>query len=185
MTKKKKYLDACQSCLDFDTPIETYIQLREHILSETAHQVQSKNLGYEEYCIELAVAIKKTIRGSGMSKEHVVDAVNDYFGWPRNDGRKSLSIHMLNNYLCKPTEYTIPTPIIHAVQRICKSLEPIMAMAEIEDGRFITREELNTFTLGKIESLLTEVQNLKKTFRSKNRRKMEKQTILNAMEEHT
>ena len=69
-----------------------------------------------EACIEIAVAVKQAIRASGLSREQVVDEINTYFGRTEEGAkaneptcRRPLSIHMLNNYLSKPTEYPIPT----------------------------------------------------------------------------
>jgi hypothetical protein len=166
MAKKRKLLDTVQTALDFDQPIEAYTQLREQLSKAPPAPIEAKEFRYEEYCIEIAVAVKKAIRASGMSREQLVDEVNDFYGWPKNDGRKSLTIHMLNNHLCKPTEYPMPTSLIHAVNRVTGSLEPLAAMAEMEGARIITGDEVRKLALGKIDDAIQEMQKLKRSFRS-------------------
>jgi hypothetical protein len=59
MTKQRKSLDASQSALDFDQPIEAYTQLRDQLVKAAPAPSEAKEFRYEEYCIEIAVAIKK------------------------------------------------------------------------------------------------------------------------------
>jgi hypothetical protein len=166
MKKQRKSLDACQSALDFDQPIEAYTLLRDQLVKAAPAPIEAKEFRYEEYCIEIAVSIKKAIRASGLSREQIVDEVNDFYGWPKNDGRKSLTIHMLNNHLCKPTEYPVPMFLIHAVHRITGSLEPLATMAEMEGARIITGDEVRKLALGKIDDAIQEMQKLKRSFRT-------------------
>ena len=170
MTKRRKYLDTCQAALDFDQPIEAYAQLREQLIKAAPAPIEAKENRYEEYCIEIAVAVKKAIRASGMSREQIVDKVNAFYGWPKWDGRKSLTIHMLNNHLCKPTEYPIPLSLIHAVNRITGSLELLATMAEMEGARIITGDEVRKLALGKIDDAIQEMQKLKRSFRTQQER---------------
>jgi len=169
MSKKRKKIDTRQSLLDFDQPIEVYTRLREELLRDNPPRPTSPEYRYEEYCIEIAVSVKKAIRDSGLSREQVCDAVNDYFGWPKNDKRKSLSIHMLNNHICKPVEYPPTAALLHAIQRVTSSIEPLKAQAEMEGAQIITGDELRKLTLGKIDDALTELQKLKRTFRTHNK----------------
>ena len=165
MSKKPKRLDTRQIDLDFDQPIEAYTRLREKILQETPPRQDSPEYRYDEYCIEMAVAVKKAIRTSGLSREQICDAVNDYFGWPKNDKRKSLSIHMLNNHICKPTEYPLTAALLHAIQRVTGSIEPLKAQAEMEGAQIITGDEVRKLTLGKIDDALADLQRLKRSLR--------------------
>ena len=166
MTKQRKSLDVGQAALDFDQPIEAYTQLREQLVKSIPAPIAPSEFRYEEYCIEIAVAIKKAIRASGMSREQITDEINDFYGWPKNDGRKSLTIHMLNNHLCKPTEYPIPMSLIHAIHRVTGSLEPLATMAEMEGARIITGDEVRKLALGKIDDAIQEMQKLKRSFRT-------------------
>lgn len=172
MTKRRNNLDSSQAALDFDHPIEAYAQLRDQLVKEPPEPVESPECRYEEFCAEVAVAVKKAIRSSGMSREQVVDGVNDFYGWPKNDGRKAMTIHMLNNHLCKPTEYPMPSPLIHAVHRVCSSLEPLTVMAEMEGAQIITGDEVRKLALGKIDDAIQEMQRLKRAFRFRNVRSL-------------
>ena len=129
MSKKREFLDNYQTSLDFDQPIEAYARLRDKLLREDFSPVHHPDTNYEDGCIEIAVTIKRAIRQKGLSREAVVDAVNDYFGWPRDDKRKGLSIHIFNHYLSKPVEYPIPAVYLPAIQRITGSLEPVGVLA--------------------------------------------------------
>lgn len=173
MTKRKKCLDNIQqSFLDFDSTIEVYQTIREELL-KIAHPPltpPSPHL-YEEYCNEIAVAVNKAIRESGLSREIVVDRVNEFFGWPADgDGRQRLTINMLNNYLCRPSEYNMPIPYLHAIQRITESLHPLRAQADMEGVRIITKEEENELALGKIEAAMMDFQKAKRELRGRVRR---------------
>lgn len=166
MTKLRKKLDTRQGAFDFDQPIEAYTQLRDQLIKAAPAPIEANEFRYEEYCMEIAVAAKRAIAASGMKRERVVDKINDFFGWPKNDGRKSLTIHMLNNHLCKPTEYPIPTPLIHAISRVTGSKEPLATMAEMEGGQFIAGDEVRKLALGKIDDAIQEMQKLKRSFRT-------------------
>ena len=172
MTKRRKFSDRDQSAFDFEQPIETYARLREALISDPPPPPQSetKEHRWEEYCLEVAVASKRAIRDSGLSRPHFVDAINRFFGWPlegEGSGRdKRMTLAMLNNHLCKPAAYPFDAPIIHAICRISGSLEPLAAMAGAEGCQLLTREEARLLALGKIDNALTELQRLKKTFRA-------------------
>ena len=77
MTKQRKSLDACQSALDFDQPIEAYTQLRDQLVKAVPAPIEAKEFRYEEYCMEIAVAAKRAITASGLKRERIVDKIND------------------------------------------------------------------------------------------------------------
>lgn len=178
MSKRRKKIDPNQSELDFDSPINEYRKLRENILSGSrANAVQAEN--YDEACIEIAAAIKRMLRESGMSREEVVDAINEYFGWSpppapsRVGGEKTkakpLSIHMFNHYLSKPAEYPMPTVYVFAIHHITRSLEVARLLAEAEEGRVVSKGEVRELALGKLDNAIQEMQRLKKEFRGMKR----------------
>jgi hypothetical protein len=169
MTKRRKILDELQECFDFDSPVEAYTALREELTAAPKPPAPPPDaFGYEECCNEIAVAVKKAIRSSGLSREQVVDKVNVFFRWnPEADGRERLTIHMLNNYLCRPAAYNMPLPYLYAIQRITGSLEPLRALAEMEGVKVITREEEAELTLGKIEAALMDIQRAKRALRGR------------------
>ena len=164
MSKRQKRIDPSQLSFSFDEQIEAYTNLKTELLSTTPKP--TKNIEtYEEACIELAAALKRSLR-TQMSREELVDAINEYFGWRRSDG-KQCSIHMLNHYLSKPTEYPIPAFYIFAIQRITGSLEPTKVLAEAEEAKVISKDEVRAWALGKLDESIIEMQRLKKELRLK------------------
>ncbi|MEN6420957.1 MAG: hypothetical protein ABFD76_03345 [Smithella sp.] len=165
MTKSKKRLDSNpdQTIIDFDTPLAAYSRMREELLLTPAQIYQVET--YEEACIELAAAIKRTIRDFGKSRDIIVDAINAYFGWDTRDKRKCLTLTTFNNYLSKPVQYPIPAIYIVAIQHICHSLEPTRYFADLEGGKVITGDEVRKLALGKLDDAMSEMRRLKKEFR--------------------
>jgi hypothetical protein len=169
MTKRGKFLDDLQECLDFESPLEAYRQLRDELVREISPSDPPPDAVRDGGCCN-AVAVKKAIRESGLSRDHVVDKVNEFFGWPpAGDGRERLTIHMLNNYLCRPDTYNMPIPYLHAIIRVTGSLEPLKALADMEGVKIITDGESKLLALGKIEAGLMEFQRLKKHIRGGSR----------------
>jgi len=165
MSKHKKRIESRQLVLEFDRKIDRYVELKQEILSGGEGQ-QKRIESYEEICVEIAAAVKRAIRQSGLSREQAVDRINEFFGWDGKGG-KSLSIHMLNHYLSKPAQYPMPSFCIWAIQRITQSLEPVRAFAEAEGARVISGDEVRQMTLGKLDETIVEMQRLKKELRSK------------------
>ncbi len=165
MAKCRKFIDTLQESLDFESPIEAYVKLREALVSAAPPAHDNHPSNYEECCNEIAVAVKKAIRHSNLSREQVVDAVNEFFLWPKDgDGRERLTIHMLNNYLCRPDSYNMPIPYLHAIQRVTGSLEPLITLAELEGALVVSGDEIRKLSLGKSDDAIMELQRLKKTF---------------------
>jgi hypothetical protein len=163
MTKNGKRIDTEQSVFDFDAPIEAYSKLREDLLTSPA--VVTTVETYEEGCIEIAASVKRMIRDSGKSREEMVDAINQYFGWNGADKRKCLTITTFNNWLSKPVEYPIQAIYITAIQHICKSMETTRYFAELEGGKIITGDEVRKLALGKLDDAIAEMRRLKREFR--------------------
>jgi hypothetical protein len=163
MTKSLKRLETNQASFDFDTPIEAYSRLRDELLQTPA--ACSTIETYDEGCIELAAALKRTIRETGKSRDDIVDAINAYFGWPTDDKRKCLTLATFNNYLSKPIEYPIPAIYIVAIQHICRSLEPTRFFADLEGGKVISGDEVRKLALGKLDDAINEMRRLKREFR--------------------
>ncbi len=163
MSKKRIFFDSNQTVLDFDAAIGAYAKLRDDILEARPEPVSAIE-SYGEACVEIAAAIKRAIRQSGMSRESVLDGINAYFGW-NAESKKRLSIHMLNHYLSKPCDYDIPAAMLFAVLRVTGSLEPLKPLAEAEGGRVITGDEVRKLALGKIDDAIIEMQRLKKEIR--------------------
>lgn len=163
MSKRSGKIDARQLRFDFNQQIDLYRAMKSEILDTETESNDAYT--YEEACIQLAVAIKKMVRQSGLSRDQVVDAVNDYFGW---DGRssKKLTIHMFNHYLSKPIDYPIPAYYLFAIQHITESTEACELFAGAEDAQVISGDEVRQMTLGKIDENILELQKLKRELRN-------------------
>jgi len=161
MSKGRKRIEnPNQLKLDFEHTIETYQAVREEALDACQKPQTTKHIeNRDEACVEIAVACKRAIRQSGLSREQAVDAINEHFG------DKKLSIHMFNNYLSKPIRYPIPSFYIYAIQHVTDSLEPTQALAESMDARVISGAEVRQMNLGKLDETILEMQRLKKELR--------------------
>jgi hypothetical protein len=167
MSKRKKRIDPNQLSFIFDQKIEEYATLKDEIINTPSQSPQNQT--FEEACIEMAAAVKRAIRNTNLSREQMVDAINDYFGWPdapQAEG-KHLSLHILNHYLSKPAEYPIPAFYLFAIQRITESLEPARCLAEAEEAKVISKGEVRQWALGKLDETIVEMQRLKKELRVK------------------
>ena len=163
MSKRKKSLDTRQMSFDFDRSIDEYRDLKNEILTT---EPQKTNHTDQEACIEIAAALKRMQRQSGLSREQLVDLVNEYFGWNEKSSKR-LTIHMFNHYLSKPVQYPIPSYYIFAIQHVTGSLEICQAYAEAENAKVISRDEVRQMTLGKIDENIMELQRLKKELRGR------------------
>ncbi len=169
MSRRKKRIDPRQLSLDFDRKLlDEYRVLKEEILNHHEIPPAKSAQSWEEDCIEIAAACKRAIKESGLSREQVVESINEYYGWPpkpTEKNEKSLSIHMFNHYLSKPTEYPIPAYYMYAIHRITGSLEPCRSYADAEKARVISGEEVRELALGKIDENILELQRLRRELR--------------------
>ena len=163
MSKSKKRIDPNQLSFIFDQKIEEYATLKDEIVNTPSQSPQNQT--FEEACIEMAAAVKRAIRNTNLSREQMVDAINEYFGWTPD--AKNLSIHMFNHFLSKPAEYPIPAFYLFAIQRITESLEPARCLAEAEEAKVISKGEVRQWALGKLDETIVEMQRLKKELRLK------------------
>lgn len=155
----------------FEEKVDAYISAKQEILEVMdAEPRPSQPIENEfEACVEIAAAVKQAIRPTGMSREQLVDAINAYFGRSEEGAasdpptcRKPLTIHMLNNYLSKPTEYPIPSYYLYAIHHVTGSLAPADAIVAAEGAKVASGTELRQMTLGKLEESIAEMQRLKK-----------------------
>jgi hypothetical protein len=112
-----------------------------------------------------------------MSREQLVDGINDYFG--RSDAaaeaeqpacRKPLTIHMLNNYLSKPCEYPIPAYYLYAIHHVTGIIEPGATIVAAEGAQIATSAEIRLLQLGKLDETVSELQKLRKDLKKGGRR---------------
>ena len=169
-SKFEKAAEAGQLSI-FDA-IETYTATKREIIDRCQQPTEARAVSSEEEdCIEIAAAIKRSIRESGMSREQVCDAMNAY--WGRSEERhaqgqcpKPLSYEMFNHYLSKPQEYQIKAYFLFAIHRVTKSLEPARAIVAAEGAEVATKEEIVMLALGKLDKNISEMQQLKRQLKS-------------------
>lgn len=177
MTRKFSFLDPNQLPLDFAAQVDEYVEVKVD-LYEAAKELPTAHAENEmEACIEIAAAIKRTVRECGLSREQLVDGINAYFG--RSDEgaeadpptcRKPLTIHMLNNYLSKPCEYPIPAYYLYAIHAVTGIIEPGATIIAAAGGQVATAEEVRLLQLGKLEQTLDEMRRLRSELRGRARR---------------
>lgn len=175
----KKRVPDNQLPFDFDALVDEYIEVKTDLavaVREPARAPQHAESEMEA-CIEIAAAIKRTVRESGMSREQLVDGINAYFGRSEAGAekdppecRKPLTIHMLNNYLSKPCEYPIPAYYLYAIHHVTGIIEPGATIVAAAGGQVATAEEVRLLQLGKLEQTLDEMRRLRSELRGRVKR---------------
>ncbi len=154
---------------DFEKKVDAYtdaaVQIHEAISDRPPQPVESEF----EACVEIAAAIKRCIRQTGLSRDQIVDAINAYFGRTKEGAvadtptcRNPLTIHMFNNYLSKPISNPIPAYYLYAIHHITSCLDPAETIVSAEGARVATGAEIRQMTLGKLEENISEMQRLKR-----------------------
>jgi len=173
MSKRNEKIDPNQMEFDWDFPskLEKVMQDRADIHDQIiigppkARQTENEF----EICVMLAASIKKAINESDLSRDQVVDLINDYFGRTKEGAdsdeplcRNPLTINMFNNYLSKPAECPIPAYYLFAIHHVTKSLEPAKVFVEAEGAKIATGGEIRQMNIGKLEEHIIEIKKLKK-----------------------
>ncbi|MBE0599378.1 MAG: hypothetical protein IH614_19215 [Desulfuromonadales bacterium] len=163
--------------LDFAAQVDTYVEARTEILEAIQERPASPVDNEFEACIEIAAAVKKAVRDSGMSREQLVDAINAYFGRTEEGAeadpptcRKPLTLNQINHYLSKPTEYPIPAYYLFALHHVTGVIEPGATIIAAAGGQVATAEEMRLLQLGKLEQTLDEMRRLRSELRGRARR---------------
>jgi hypothetical protein len=117
-----------------------------------------------ELCNEIAAAVKVDLRESGMSREQLVDKLNEFLGRTEEGSagdeptcKKPLTINMLNNYLSKPAEYPLPSHLQFALSRIFGSFRVQRVIVEALGGKVISGEDVRRLTLMKMRELKDQI----------------------------
>lgn len=174
----KEKTPANQLPFDFDRLVDEYIEVKTDLVEAAKERPEPQGAESEmEACIEIAAAIKRTVREAGISREQLVDGINAYFG-RTDDGaekdppecRKPLTIHMLNNYLSKPCEYPIPAYYLYAIHQVTGIIEPAATIVAAAGGQVATAEEIRLLQLGKLEQTLDELRRLRSELKGRARR---------------
>lgn len=182
MSKTAKKMDPRQRQFEFsfEERVDQYIDKRieieneiEEVVSRGPKQLRAAENEFER-CIEQAAAVKRAIRSSGLSREQVVDGINEYFGRTEEGAkadpptcRNPLTINYFQKYLTKPHEAPIPFYYIEAIQYVCDSLEPAKELVAPAGAQVISGPETRQLTLGKIEENLLQMRKLRKEIRGK------------------
>lgn len=178
MTRKSSWIDLNQLPLDFAAQVDEFVEAKADLF-EAAKETPAAHTAENEMeaCIEIAAAIKRTVRECGLSREQLVDGINAYFG--RSDEgaeadpptcRKPLTIHMLHNYLSKPCEYPIPAYYLYAIHHVTGIIEPGATIIAAAGGQVATAEEVRLLQIGKLEQTLDEMRRLRSELRGRARR---------------
>lgn len=172
-SKRKGKIDPNQMSFEFSfsEKIDRHIKMVEEIQAdiEAGPEIPEPIENEFEACIEIAAAIKRSIRDSGLSREQVVDGINAHFA--RTDEgtkedppvcRNPLTINMFNNYLSKPTDCPIPAYYLYAIHRVTGHLYPARAIVAAEGARVASGKEVRQMALGKLEENIAEMRRLKR-----------------------
>jgi hypothetical protein len=172
MSRHKEIIDPNQQQFDFDFSdrVERYIEAREQIADAIEQGPPALDFENEfEVCMDIAMAAKRAMREWGGSREQMVDAINAFFGRSEAGAkadpptcRNPLTIHMLNNYLSKPTECPMPAYLLVAIHNVTGRMYPAETIVGYEGAKVATGTELRQMTLGKLEETLGEMRKLKR-----------------------
>jgi len=171
MSRKTAPIDPAQIPFDWSAQVDELMETKIGLFRAAAAPAPVACSAANEFedCIEIAVAIKRTLRESGLSREQLVDGINAYFG--RTDQgaeadppacRRPLTIHMFNNYLSKPCEYPIPAYFLFAIQAVTGIIEPAATIVAAAGGQVATAEEVKLLQLGRLEQAQNEMRRLRK-----------------------
>lgn len=122
----------------------------------------------EELACEIAAALKQDLRDSGMSRDQFLDALNEALGrtdhdLKRGDDKKRpITLNMLNNYLSKPGQYSIPAHFLFAIHKIFGSYRVVNTIVGVEGAQVISGAEVRMLTKTKITELKNQAAMLEK-----------------------
>lgn len=179
MSRRKGKLDPGQLQFEFswDQAVDEYVEKRleiEQAVADVPPKAVKARTSEFELCVEIAASVARAIRKTDLSREQVVDKVNEYFGRTADGAkedppscRNPFSTHMLNKYIGKPDEAPIPAYYLVAIQHVCGSLDPAQALVEPMGAKVVSSEESRLLTLGKLENSITEMQKLRRELRGK------------------
>lgn len=180
MAKRQTKIDPDQMSFDlnYSEQVDRYMEAKTEIHEAIQNAATVAPVDNEfEACIEIAAAIKKAMRDSGLSREQLVDGINSYFGRTAEGAaadpptcRKPLTINQLNHYLSKPTDYPLPAYYLYAVHQVTGIIEPAATIIAAAGGQVATEEEVRLLQLGKLEQTLDEIRKLRSELKGKGRR---------------
>lgn len=112
----------------------------------------------EELCNEVAAALKADLRDSGMSRDQLLDKLNEFLGrtedgYKQDKCKKPMSLDMLNNYMSKPIKYPLPSHFQYAFNKIFGSFRIQNTIVGAMKAQVISGEDIRRLTLMKIREL--------------------------------
>lgn len=140
--------------------IEEYTERRERELAKIDRPPVEEPLDPDldpeaELHAEIKTACVRAIRSSGLSRDQVVDRINERF--PRQE-RDRTSIHMLNNYLAlsKP-DSRLPITILLGICLACDDFTPFEILVERGGRHIVTDSQLIEQQIGALDRLQREL----------------------------
>jgi hypothetical protein len=157
----------------FSEQIEKFAEVTREVMESTelqaGHPASRHEINTEdELYVEIAAACKAAIKQSGMSREQVLDKVNEYL--KRNghvSEKRAVSIHVFNNHLSKPGECPMRLAMMHAICRATRDFRPYRVLIADLGGRVVTQEELACLQLGKLQFHSREIAKVRRALTKK------------------
>lgn len=177
MSSRRKKLDPNQMQFDFsfEERVDRYVEERMDLTAAMAELSEKEdNISEFELCVRIAGELGGMVQRSGLSRDQIVDRLNEYLGRTEDGAksdppecRKPLTIHMLNNYICKPDKYPAQAYLVAALQHVCGELAVTQVMVDLDGGKVVNAEESKLLALGKLENHITEMQKLRRELKGK------------------
>lgn len=115
---------------------------------------------------EIAIALKKELRASGISREEFVDRINEYLGrteerYKEKLCRKPLSKPTLDKMISSPRDYPIDCYYLFAIQHVL-GFGIINAILGAEGAQVVSGDDLRKIALLKAQEFRAKAQKLEK-----------------------
>lgn len=169
---RRKYVDERQIGLDFDREVDEAIEVMSQLakghVEITAEPDEDEPIDCDSFYILIAEACKDAIRGTGLSREQMVDAINTSFAFSESEGTANpITIHLLNNYLSKPTLNRMPLHVLKAICGITANHGPLDVFVRRLGLSIITEVESIHTDMGKLDELSRHLAATKTSLRKK------------------
>lgn len=161
----RKQPDGRQLVFDFSSRVESIAENTRLIAESATRPIgngDADTVDEDELHVELAVACKRAIRQSGLSREQTLDRINQVLGRTEETERKPISMGVFNNWLSKPAENPIPVRTMLALCQVTDSLEPFEALVGRFGAVIVPQGEQVALLLGKLQTATLEAQRLKR-----------------------
>lgn len=156
---RKRYIDERQIGLDFDRQVEDAIEVMSQLAKgqieiNPESPVEDESMDCDSLYVLIAEACKDAIREFGASREQIVDALNTMFTFSESEGTTNpITIHLLNNYLSKPTLNRLPIWAVMGICAITGNHGPMDVIAKKLGLTLITGMERLHLHLGRADEL--------------------------------